>query len=67
MVTNDQVEKLCDYARISYEDAKSALNKTEGDVIEALIDLEQLGKVAPMRGRSPQGSSALLYSALFML
>lgn len=51
MITLEQVEKLKQYADISYEEAKAALEKTDGDILAALIDLESQGKVqAPAGG-----------------
>jgi len=38
---------LRDRARVSYEEARAALEKCEGDVVEALIYLEQQGKINP--------------------
>ena len=49
MVTLEQVEKLREYANVSYDEAKKALEKNEGDILQALIDLEQEGKA-----KSPQ-------------
>ncbi len=37
MVTLEQVEKLCERANISYEEAKVALEETNGDILEAII------------------------------
>lgn len=50
MVTLEQVEKLREYANVTYDEAKTALEKTDGDILQALIDLEQQGKA-----KSPQG------------
>lgn len=51
MTTLEQVEKLCAMANISYEDAKAALDAANGDLLEAIIYLEKLGKVhAPTGG-----------------
>lgn len=51
MITLEQVEKLRQHANISYEEAKAALEKAEGDILAALIDLENQGKVqAPSGG-----------------
>ncbi len=44
MITLDQVEKLKERANVSYEDAKAALEATGGDLLEAVIYLERLGK-----------------------
>lgn len=45
-VTIEQVEKLQERANVSYEEAKDALEKCEGDILEALIMLEKDGKTA---------------------
>lgn len=50
MVTLEQVEKLCERANVSYDEAKAALEATNGDVLEALINLERQGKA-----KAPQG------------
>lgn len=50
MVTIEQVEKLREYADVTYEEAKTALERNEGDILEALIELEQQGKT-----KAPQG------------
>ncbi len=51
MTTLEQVEKLCAKANISYEEAKTALDATNGDLLEAIIYLEKQGKVqAPTGG-----------------
>ena len=45
MITIEQVDKLKKRANISYEDAKAALEATEGDLLEAVIYLEREGKI----------------------
>ncbi|MDD4565389.1 MAG: DUF4342 domain-containing protein [Eubacteriales bacterium] len=50
MVTLEQVEKLREYANISYDEAKTALENADGDILQALIELERQGKV-----QSPEG------------
>ena len=47
MNTVEQVEKLRTMANISYEEAKEALTATNGDMLEAIINLEKQGKVNP--------------------
>jgi hypothetical protein len=44
MITMEQVEKLRTYADVSYEEAKNALERAGGDLLEALILLEKEGK-----------------------
>jgi hypothetical protein len=50
MVTLEQVEKLREHANISYDEAKAALENADGDILQALIDLERQGRV-----NAPQG------------
>ena len=50
MVTLEQVEKLREYANVSYDEAKTALENTDGDILQALIDLEHQGKAKPPQG-----------------
>ena len=51
MTTLEQVEKLRAMANISYDEAKAALDAANGDLLEAIIDLEKQGKVnAPTGG-----------------
>jgi hypothetical protein len=50
MATLEQVEKLRERANVSYDEAKAALDATSGDLLEAMIYLENLGKV-----RTPTG------------
>ncbi|MDF2656990.1 MAG: hypothetical protein K0R19_3464, partial [Bacillota bacterium] len=57
MVTLEQVEKLREYADISYDEAK-ALENTGGDILQALIDLEREGKVKPPQGGGQYRSSS---------
>ncbi|MCL1805364.1 MAG: DUF4342 domain-containing protein [Clostridiales bacterium] len=45
MITLEQVEKLREKADVSYEDAKAALELTDGDLLEAVIHLEKQGKI----------------------
>ena len=50
MVTLEQVEKLCEKANISYDEARKVLEKTEGDLLEAVVLLEKEGKIEAPRG-----------------
>ncbi|NCB41141.1 MAG: ubiquitin [Clostridia bacterium] len=50
MITLEQVEKLRERANVSYDDAKTALEEANGDVLEALIQLEKKGSVTPPLG-----------------
>lgn len=50
MTTLEQVEKLRAMADISYDEAKAALDATNGDQLEAIIYLEKQGKVITPTG-----------------
>ena len=51
MISLEQVEKLKERANVSYEDAKAALEATDGDLLDAVIYLERQGKtVKPEMG-----------------
>lgn len=51
MTTLEQVERLREKTNVSFEEAKAALDATEGDLLDALIYLERQGKVvAPANG-----------------
>ncbi|EHQ91212.1 hypothetical protein [Desulfosporosinus youngiae] len=50
MTTLDQVEKLRAMANVSYDEAKTALDAVNGDLLEAIIYLEKQGKVNPPSG-----------------
>ncbi|HOA42657.1 MAG TPA: DUF4342 domain-containing protein [Bacillota bacterium] len=50
MITLEQVEKLREKANVSYDEAKAALEAANGDMLEALINLEKQGKVVPPEG-----------------
>ena len=41
----EKVEKIREKAQVSYEEAKQALAAAEGDLLDALIELERQGKV----------------------
>ncbi|MEL4105289.1 ubiquitin [Oscillospiraceae bacterium WX1] len=59
MATFEQVEKLREKANVTYEDAKAALDASNGDLLDALIYLEKQGKVnAPSGGGYYTSSSA---------
>ncbi|SEP63347.1 hypothetical protein SAMN02910369_00330 [Lachnospiraceae bacterium NE2001] len=45
MVEFEKVEKLVQKANVSYEDAKAALEASNGDMLDAIIALEREGKV----------------------
>ena len=51
MVTLEQVEKLRERTNVTYDEAKAALESTNGDLLDAIIFLEKQGKVkAPEDG-----------------
>ena len=44
-VTQEQIERLKHHAGVSYEDAQAALEASDGDQLDALVWLEQAGKI----------------------
>lgn len=53
MVTLEQVTKLREYANISFEEAKAALEETNGDILEAIVNLEKQNRIkTPENGGS---------------
>ncbi|NLW21649.1 MAG: DUF4342 domain-containing protein [Tissierellia bacterium] len=50
MITLEQVEKLRDKANVSYEEARAALEETNGDILEAIIKLEKQNRI-----KAPEG------------
>lgn len=50
MVTLEQVEKLCERTNLSYDEAKAALEETNGDILEAIINLEKQNRIKPPKG-----------------
>lgn len=50
MVTLEMVEKLRKYANISYEEAKEALEESDGDILEAIINLEKQNRIETPHG-----------------
>jgi hypothetical protein len=63
MVTLEQVEKLREYANISYDEAKAALENAGGDILQAIIDLERQGKINPPQGGGQYSSGSIEVSA----
>lgn len=49
-ITLEQVEKLRAHANVSFEDARDALEKAGGDMLEAIIRLEKEGKTQEKTG-----------------
>ena len=41
----EKVEKLREKANVSYEEARDALRASDGDILDAMVYLEKLGKV----------------------
>ncbi len=50
MVSLEKVEKLREYANISYEEAKKILEETNGDVLEAIVKLEKENRINAPKG-----------------
>lgn len=58
MATFEMVEKIRQYANVTYDEAKAALEACGDDLLDAVIYLEKQGKVAPPPpppGRQPSG------------
>ncbi|MDD2620249.1 MAG: DUF4342 domain-containing protein [Syntrophomonadaceae bacterium] len=58
-VSLELIEKLRERAEVSYEEAKAALEKCDGDIVEALIYLEQQNKIK----KPPQDSACAGFTA----
>jgi hypothetical protein len=50
MVTLEQVEKLREKTNLSYDEAKAELEKTNGDILEAIINLEKENRIPAPEG-----------------
>ena len=50
MITLEMVEKLRKHANVSYEEAKRALEESNGDILEAIVSLEKENRI-----REPEG------------
>jgi hypothetical protein len=50
MVSIEQVEKLLQYADVSYEEARDALESCNGSLLDAIVLLERQGKVRGGKG-----------------
>ena len=50
MITLEQVDRLREKADVTYDEARAALEAANGDLLEALINLEKQGKVKPPEG-----------------
>lgn len=48
----EKIQKLCDKAGVSREDAENALNACDDDILDAMLYLEALGKVQQPSGAS---------------
>ncbi len=57
MATLEQVEKLREKANVSFEEAKAALDASNGDLLDAIILLEKQGKISPPAGGGYYNSS----------
>lgn len=65
MVNLEQVEELRKRANITYDEAKKALEEADGDILEAIINLEKEGKIKPPKNGgyySTKGSQETEYS-----
>lgn len=57
MVTLEQVEKLCERANISYDEAKTVLEEANGDLLDAMIILEKQNRIQAPKGGGYYNSS----------
>jgi len=51
-ISLEQIDALRERANVSYEEAKEALEKCSGDIVEALIYLENNNKIMKEKGKS---------------
>lgn len=51
-ITLEQAERVRQYAKVSYEEARAALEQTGGSCLDAVIWLERQGRTPPVRGGS---------------
>lgn len=58
MATLELVEKLREYANVTYQEASDALDACDDDILEAILYLERLGKVSRPKEEEPQQSTA---------
>ena len=56
-ITLELVDRLRKRADVSYEEAKAVLEETDGNLLDALILLEQRGKIRSDGGQSAQYST----------
>jgi len=52
----EQIDELRKRANVSYEDAKNALEQSDGDLISALVYLEKQNKINPEEIRSSESN-----------
>ncbi|MFA5524761.1 MAG: DUF4342 domain-containing protein [Tissierellales bacterium] len=64
MVTIEQVEKLRQHANISYEEAKEALLETNGDILEAIVNLEKQNRIQAPEGEGYYNSGSRHQNAI---
>lgn len=55
MVTIEQVEKLRSYAPVGFEEAKQALEETNGNILDAVVWLEKQGRIPAASGHGAYG------------
>lgn len=59
MISIEQVEKLLEYADVTFEEARDALEHCEGNLLDAIVHLERKGKVVS-RGGTRSGPVTVL-------
>jgi hypothetical protein len=67
MITIEQIDELRGRVEVSYEDAKEALEQSNGDILEAIIYLEKNGKIkeeAKQEEKKESGASDAICGAI---
>ncbi len=59
MISIEQVEKLLTYADVTFEEARAALESTDGNLLDAIVLLERRGKVISPAGRTTSQTGAI--------
>lgn len=62
-ITVEQVEKLLEYADVSYEEARDALEQAGGDMLDAIVFLERQGRINSAGKRVKQDGAVVVLPA----
>lgn len=63
MTNLEKVEKLKEKAKVSYEEAKDALEACEWDMLDAIVKLEREGKIGIVQDESDEDTPAIEFSS----